>query len=93
MCGQVGRPLLDRGVGGRSPGYLLLAIPITPTKNPVFGIRTPSFVFWRKLLKQVRPIARDNTAYLVIDGGDVVEARLNMPTEHFQFFGTERATV
>src|SRR6267378_4518749 len=22
MCGQVGRPLLDRGAGGRSPGYL-----------------------------------------------------------------------
>jgi hypothetical protein len=22
MCGQVGHPLLDRGAGGRSPGYL-----------------------------------------------------------------------
>jgi hypothetical protein len=22
MCGQVGRPLLGRGAGGRSPGYL-----------------------------------------------------------------------
>jgi hypothetical protein len=24
MCDQAGRPLLDRGAGGRSPGYLLL---------------------------------------------------------------------
>jgi hypothetical protein len=23
MCDQVGRPLVDRGAGGRSPGYLL----------------------------------------------------------------------
>jgi hypothetical protein len=26
MCDQVGRPLLDRGAGGRSPVFLLLAM-------------------------------------------------------------------
>jgi hypothetical protein len=38
MCGQVGHPLLDRGAGGRSPGYLAKdshqAMTITPAKNP-----------------------------------------------------------
>jgi hypothetical protein len=47
----------------------------------------------RKLFEQVRPIASDNAAYLVIDGGGVVVAFLNLPVEHFQFVGTERATV
>src|SRR6266481_871563 len=33
-----------------------------------------------------RPIACDNAAYLVIDGGGVVVAFLNLPAEHFQVF-------
>jgi len=47
----------------------------------------------RKLYEQVRPIASDNAAYLVIDHRGVVVAFLNLPVEHFQFVGTERATV
>src|SRR5258706_1352460 len=38
MCDQVVRPLLDQGAGGRSPGFLLLAMalgdPLTLARNP-----------------------------------------------------------
>jgi hypothetical protein len=51
------------------------------------------FFRWRKLFEQVGPVASHNTAYLVIDGGGVVVAFVNLPAEHLQFVGTERAAV
>jgi hypothetical protein len=37
------------------------------------AISSPSVSFWRKLREQVRPVARDDAGYLVVDLGDVVE--------------------
>jgi hypothetical protein len=52
-----------------------------------------SFSLWRKLLQQVRPVARDNAAYLVIDGGGVVVAFLDLPAKHFKVLRADGATV
>jgi hypothetical protein len=57
------------------------------------AISSPSVSFWRKLLEQVRPVARDDAAYLVVDLGDVVEAFLNLLAEHFKLFRAERTAV
>src|SRR5712671_1542482 len=53
----------------------------------------PSVSFWRKLLEQVRPVARDDAAYLVVDLGDVVEAFLNLPADHLELLRAEGPTV
>src|SRR6266851_7408579 len=54
--------------------------------------RRLSFVFWRKPGQQVRPVARHDAAYFVVDGADVVES-LNLAADHFEFLRAEGATV
>jgi hypothetical protein len=40
----------------------------------------------------VRPVARHDAAYFVVDGADVVES-LNLAADHFEFLRAEGATV
>src|SRR5258706_14017598 len=55
--------------------------------------RPLSFVFRRKFLQQVRPVASDDPPYLVVDLGDVVEAFLNLLAEHLKLFRAEGTAV
>jgi len=51
-----------------------------------------SFVFWRKLGKQVRPVTTDNAAYFIVDSINVVEG-LNLVADLSRSSGLEGATV
>ena len=49
---------------------------------------TGSFVAWRQLGKQVRPIALDDSSHVIVNRGDVVQ-RLDLLVEHFEFLGAQ----
>jgi hypothetical protein len=41
----------------------------------------------------MRPVASDDPANFVIDGGNDLEASLDLPADYFQFFRAERAAM
>jgi hypothetical protein len=52
-----------------------------------------SFVCWRQLVQQVRPVPSDNAAYFVIDDTDDLKAFLDLPADQFKLFRAEGVTV
>jgi hypothetical protein len=102
MCDQVGRPLLDRRAGGRSPGYLLArssddaahSLQKSSSRFDCAPIEPISFVFRRpNLRQQVRPVPSNNAAYFVIDSCYDFGAFLDLSADQFEFLGTEGAIV
>src|SRR5262249_31711215 len=54
---------------------------------------TPSVFFRWKLLEQVRPVASDDAPYLGVDFSDIVEAFLNLLTDHLELLRAEGTAV